>query len=71
MNYITGFKKKQAVLTPHTIEDLIEENNPIRFIAVFVNSLKVVEMGFKNVRLNKIVRPPFHPKDLLKLYIYG
>jgi len=71
MNYITGFNRKQAVLIPHTIEDLIEENNPIRFIDVFVNSLKVVEMGFKDVSLNKNGRPPFHPKDLLKLYIYG
>ncbi len=71
MNYIIGFNRKQAVLIHHTIEDLIEKNNPIRFIDVFVNSRKVVEMGFKDVRLNKNGRPPFHPKDLLKLYIYG
>ena len=28
-------------------------------------------MRFKDIRLNKNGRPPFHSKDLLKLYIYG
>lgn len=71
MNYIKGFDRKQAVLIPETIEQLIDENNPVRFIDVFVNSLAIVEFGFKDISLNKNGRPPFHPKDLLKLYIYG
>jgi transposase len=71
MNYIKGFDRDQAVLIPETINELIDKNNSIRFIDIFVNSLEVVEMGFKDIRLNKNGRPPFHPKDLLKLYIYG
>ncbi|NOQ91247.1 MAG: IS1182 family transposase [Flavobacteriaceae bacterium] len=71
MSYIQGFNRKQAVLIPETIEQLIAENNPVRFIDAFVNSLAVVDFGFKDIRLNKNGRPPFHPKDLLKLYIYG
>ena len=71
MNYITGFDRKQAVLIPETIEQLIDENNPVRFIDSFVNSLEVVAFGFRDIRLNKNGRPPFHPKDLLKLYLYG
>jgi transposase len=71
MSYIQGFNRKQAVLIPQTIEQLIAENNTVRFIDVFVNSLAVVDFGFKDIRLNKNGRPPFHPKDLLKLYIYG
>ena len=71
MSYITGFDREQAVLIPETIEQLIAENNSVRFIDVFVNSLAVVDFGFKDIRLNKNGRPPFHPKDLLKLYIYG
>lgn len=71
MSYIQGFNRKQAVLIPETIEQLIAENNPVRFIDSFVNSLAVVDFGFKDIRLNKNGRPPFHPKDLLKLYIYG
>jgi len=71
MNYIRGFDRNQAILIPETINQLIGKSNPIRFIDSFVNSLEVVEMGFKDIRLNKNGRPPFHPKDLLKLYIYG
>ncbi|WP_052158214.1 transposase [Lacinutrix jangbogonensis] len=71
MSYIQGFNRKQAVLIPETIEQLIEENNPVRFIDAFVNSQDVVALGFKDIRFNKNGRPPFHPKDLLKLYIYG
>jgi transposase len=71
MNYITGFDRKQAVLIPETIEQLIDKNNPVRFIDSFVNSLEVVAFGFRYIRLNKNGRPTFHPKDLLKLYLYG
>ena len=71
MNYITGFDRQQSVLIPETIVLLIETNNSVRFIDAFVDPLDVVGFGFKDIRLNKNGRPPFHPKDLLKLYIYG
>jgi transposase len=71
MNYITGFNRSQAVLIPETIEQLIDTNRTVRFIDAFVNSLNVIEFGFRDIRLHKNGRPPFHPKDLLKLYIYG
>ena len=71
MNYITGFNRNQTVLFPQTFDQLIDQNNSIRFIDAFVDSLDVVEFGFKDVRLHKNGRPPYHPKDLLKLYIYG
>lgn len=71
MNYIKGFDRNQAVLIPATIEQVIDKNNPVRFIDGFVNSLAVVDFGFRDIRLSKNGRPPFHPKDLLKLYIYG
>jgi transposase len=71
MNYIIGIDRNQAVLIPETIDQLIENNHEVRFIDSFVDSLNVVEFGFKDIRLNTNGRPPFHPKDLLKLYIYG
>ncbi len=71
MNYIKGFHRNQAVLFPQTIDQLIDKNNSVRFIDSFVNSLDVVAYGFKDIRFNINGRPPFHPKDLLKLYIYG
>ena len=71
MNYITGFDRSQATIFPQTIDELIEKDNPIRFIDAFVDSLQITEMGFKDVRQNINGRPPYHPADLLKLYIYG
>lgn len=71
MKYITGFDRKQTVLFPETLDQLIERNNSVRFIDAFVDSLDEVNMGFKDVRFNINGRPPYHPKDLLKLYIYG
>jgi transposase len=71
MSYIKGFDRTQAILIPETIDQLIDRNNPVRFIDAFVDSLDIVGFGFKDISLNKNGRPPFDPNDLLKLYIYG
>ena len=71
MNYIQGKDRGQTLLIPQTLEELIGKDNAVRFIDSFVESLDVVAFGFRDIRLNINGRPPFHPKDLLKLYIYG
>lgn len=71
MNYITGFNRNQTVLVSETFDQLIAKENAVRFIDLFVDALDVVELGFRNVSHNVNGRPPFHPKDLLKLYLYG
>ena len=48
----------------------ISENNEVRFIDLFVDSLDICDMGFKIDHVEE-GRPAYHPKDLLKLYIYG
>ena len=70
MNYISGFDRKQAVLIPETIDQLIAPDNPVRFIDAFVDALNINEFGFKNTINKNGGRPAFNPKDLLKLYIY-
>jgi hypothetical protein len=52
MKYITGFDRSQATIFPQTIDELIEKDNPVRFIDAFVDSLQITEMGFKDVRQN-------------------
>lgn len=71
MSFITGFDRKQTALFPQAIDELIDADNPVRFIDLFVDQLNIVEFGFNDVRKNVNGRPPFHPADLLKLYIYG
>jgi transposase len=71
MNHIQGLAREQMVLFPEAIEDYISADNPVRFLEAFVENLSLLELGFKSVMLEATGRPPYHPADLLKLYLYG
>lgn len=71
MEHIKGLDRKQAILFPEVIDNYIAEENPVRFIDAFVDSLDMKELGFKHAELNPTGRPPYNPADLLKLYVYG
>ena len=70
MQFIKGKNREQLVLFPTTLEDLIDEENEARFIDLFVESIDLGKMGFEVFR-EENGRPAYHPKDLLKLYLYG
>lgn len=46
MGYIEGEDRKQTVLFPEVLDDYIREENPVRFIDVFVEGLNLSELGF-------------------------
>ncbi len=70
MNYIEGIDRKQIVLFAKYLDDIIDKNNEVRAIDVFVNSLDMKELGF--VMDKQITgRPAYNPATLLKLYIYS
>jgi transposase len=71
MKYIQGQSRNQITLLPDCIEDYVGEENPVRVIDAFVESLDLTEAGFCRATPNKTGRPPYNPKDLLKLYVYG
>ena len=71
MAYIEKASREQATLLPDSIEDYVSENNPVRVIDAFVDSLDLEEMGFAKATPAETGRPPYDPRDLLKLYIYG
>jgi transposase len=71
MNHVTGTAREQITLFPEAIEDYITEDNPVRFIDAFVDALDLAQLGFQKVELSETGRPPYHPGDLLKLFIYG
>jgi transposase len=71
MDYIQGKPRSQIVLIESSLEELIEQVNPVRFIDAFVDSCKLDEFGFTHAKHAPEGRPPYHPGDLLKLYIYG
>lgn len=70
-SYIEGLSRSQTFLLPKTIEEYVEPDNPIRFIDAYVNTLDMEKLGFTHSTPQDIGRPPYNPKDLLKLYIYG
>lgn len=71
MRYIEGMHRKSKITLPEYIDDYITEENPVRIIDAFVESLNMVELGFTNAIPKDKGRPGYNPVDLLKLYIYG
>jgi transposase len=53
------------------LEDYISEENPVRVIDAFVDSLDLNLAGFIRTIPKETGRPPYDPRDLLKLYVYG
>jgi transposase len=71
MGYIEGKDRKQTVLFPEVLDDYISEENPVRFIDVFIERLDLSEIGFGRAIPKETGRPPYDPADLLRLYVYG
>src|SRR5829696_4486622 len=70
MQYITGTNRTQAVLFSQSLDEIIDCGNEIRIIDLFVESIDLTQFSF-HLKSSEEGRPPYHPKDLLKLYVYG
>ena len=70
-SYVGGTNRKQRILLPDTLDEYVDENNPVRFIDAFVDSLDMAALGFTHSLPAGTGRPPYNPGDLLKLYVYG
>lgn len=71
MKHVRGQSRHQATLFPEALDDLVPADHPVRVIDAFVESLDLGALGFDKVQPAEMGRPPYHPGDLLKLYIYG
>ena len=71
MKYIKGEDRNQIILFPESIDDYISEDNPVRVIEEYVEQLNLQKLGFTRSICAPTGRPPYNPKDLLKLYLYG
>lgn len=72
--YIEGkIDTKQYSFLPTCYDEIISEDNPVRVLDAFVDSLNMKELNFKNAdrKSNIAGRPSYNPKDMLKLYLYG
>jgi transposase len=68
--FIEGEDRNQATLFPERLDDYVAEDNPVRVIDVFIDDLDVSGLGFK-AEPAATGRPGYHPKTMLKLYVYG
>lgn len=68
--FIKGANRQQATLFPERLDDYISEENSVRVIDAFIDSLKLGRLGFCTRPSNK-GRPGYHPSTMLKLYVYG
>ena len=71
MDHIQGTDRDQPTLFPEALDDYIAQDNPVRFIDAFVDSLDLQGLGFTHALPAETGRPPYHPGTLLKLYVYG
>ena len=70
--YKQGLNRKQQLMFPPSLDELVDENNIVRAIEEYVNVLDISQLKISTKKsLIKDGQPAFHPKLLLKIYIYG
>jgi len=70
MAYIKGEDRGQIILMPDCLESYVSNDNSVRVIDAFIDSLDLAELGFIAEPASE-GRPGYDPRDMLKLYIYG
>ena len=69
--FVEGLDRSQLILLPHSLEDYVDEENPVRVIEVFIDELDLAALGFSGMTPAATGRPAYHPSTLLKIYLYG
>ncbi len=69
MQYIQGKNRHQIQLFATCLDEMIAQDNSVRIIDIFVDSLDMAALDFRAHSCEG--RPGYAPSDLLKLYIYG
>ena len=69
--FIDGEDRMQRALLPHSLEDYVDGENPVRVIEIFIDELDLAALGFSGVTPAATGRPSYHPSTMLKIYLYG
>ena len=69
--FVEGIDREQMTLFPARLDEYVAEDNPVRAVDAFVDGLDLDRLGFIHVQPLDIGRPGYHPRMMLKLYIYG
>jgi transposase len=75
MQFIQGKNRTQSILFTQSLDQIISPDNEVRMIDLFVESISMADFKSDSYRIviktTKEGRPAYHPKDLLKLFVYG
>jgi len=69
MQHITPKNRQQYEFV--SLDDFIDNNNPVRFVDAFVEKLELDKLGFKLSTVKTEGRPSYQTSLFLKIYIYG
>jgi transposase len=69
MSCKTGIAREQ--MSMFSLDCLITKENPVRLIDLFVEQMDLSVLGFNKTAVKKEGCPPYHARDMLKLYYYG
>jgi len=71
VGFVEGTDRGQTTLFPARLDDYVTEDNPVRAVDVFVDNLDLDKLGFVRVQPLDMGRPGYHPRTMLKIYVYG
>ena len=69
-NYIKGLNVNQMSFMPFSLDEMIEEDNPVRGISAVVDVLNKDILNFNHSQTKKTGRPPYDPIVMFKIYLY-
>ena len=62
MRFVVGQDRNQSTLFPEVVDDYIGDDNPVRAIDVFVDELRLGDLGFDRVQPQATGRPLIIPR---------
>ena len=69
--YKEGLNRSQQLLFPPSLNEYVDEANPVRAIDDYVSLLDLKRLGFSDTSNSLSGQKSYAPKLLLKIYIYG
>ncbi|EGW19955.1 transposase, partial [Methylobacter tundripaludum] len=70
--YQPVLNRQQEMLLPPCVDEYVSQNNPVRAIDAYVDTLDLQAFGFANSQpVMSAGQPAYDPAALLKLYLYG
>ena len=70
-NYKEGLNRNQQLLFPPSLDEYVDEDNPVRAIESYVDSIDLSALGVFTSSCGSDGQPAYHPALLLKIYLYG